>query len=75
MSLLDEVKAARRLPDPPIARMIREAAGVSQLRFAKEVGVHRITLSRWESGVCRPRGDARARYARLIAELQRELAP
>jgi transcriptional regulator with XRE-family HTH domain len=54
--------------------MIRQAAGVSQLRFAKEVGVHRITLSRWESGACRPRADARARYAQLITDLQRELA-
>ena len=74
MSLLDEVKATRRLPDPSVARIIRQAAGVSQLRFAKEIGVHRITLSRWESGACRARGDSRARYAQLITDLQRELA-
>jgi DNA-binding XRE family transcriptional regulator len=73
VSLLGDVKAARRLPAPPVARMIRMTAGVSQGRLAKEVGVHRITLSRWESGACRPRGDARARYARLLAELQQEL--
>lgn len=49
------------------------AAGVSQVRLAAELRVHRATLIRWENGDQEPRGDARERYARLLAEL-REVA-
>jgi transcriptional regulator with XRE-family HTH domain len=74
MSLMSDVRATRRLPSPAVARMIRESAGVSQSRLAEEVGVHRVTLSRWECGHALPRGTARAKYAQIIAELQQELA-
>lgn len=74
MSLLDDVRAIRSLPSPAVARQIREQAGVTQGRMAEELGVHFSTLARWEAGISAPPGQARAKWARLIAELQRELA-
>ncbi|MGN6244515.1 MAG: helix-turn-helix transcriptional regulator [Motilibacteraceae bacterium] len=74
MSLLDEVRVARTLPSPKVAAMIRQAAGVSQARLGSEVGVHRVTVARWETGVSRPRGEAAQRYAAVLAELRRAVA-
>jgi transcriptional regulator with XRE-family HTH domain len=74
MTLVDEVRAAQRLPDPDVAKMIRVTAGVSQRRLAEELGVHPMTVLRWEAGTRRPRGDMRARYARLLDMLRREVA-
>ena len=69
MALIDEVRA-RRLPPSNVRRAIRLAAGVSQVRMASELGVHRLTFVRWETGVHEPRGESRERYARLLTELQ-----
>jgi len=68
--LIREVREARRLPSPALARAIRQGAGVSQQRIARELGVHRITVVRWEQGTTAPRGEVRSRYARLLADLQ-----
>ncbi len=70
MPLVDEVRQARTLPEPQVARMIRLSADVSQERIAQELGVHRMTVARWESGLRRPRGAMRARYAQLLRELR-----
>jgi len=70
MSLLDEARAARRLPAPSLARAIREDAGISVARMASELGVHRATLSRWEAGENRPRGSRRAAWATLLDNLR-----
>ena len=67
-SLTHELQAAR-LPMPPVARAVRQAAGATQSRVAEALGVHRLTVSRWETGERRPRGEMRARYASLLAEL------
>lgn len=72
MTLVEEVRRARRLPAPTIARAIREAAGVTQERLAAELGVHRVTLARWEAGAAHPRGSVRAQYADLLAALHEE---
>lgn len=69
MSLVDEVRQAKKLPAPDMARLIRINAGVSQGRMAQEINVHRMTIARWESGARRPRGTARARYAALLEQL------
>jgi DNA-binding XRE family transcriptional regulator len=69
MSLIDEVRA-RKLPPLKTRLAIRERAGVSQIRMATELGVHRTTFIRWESGAIEPRGENRQRYARLLADLQ-----
>lgn len=71
--LVDEVRRARTLPSPPLAKAIRQSAGVSQVRLAAELGVHRMTVARWEQGVRKPSGATRAAYAALLADL-REIA-
>jgi transcriptional regulator with XRE-family HTH domain len=71
--LLSEVRNALRLPPPPVARAIREAAHVTQERLAEELGVHRVSLARWEAGTRAPRGKLRARYAQLLRELERAI--
>jgi DNA-binding transcriptional regulator YiaG len=73
MTLIEEVQAWK-LPSPRIRRAIRQAAAVTQVRMAAELGVHRVTFARWETGDLEPRGDNRTHYARLLAELQRVAA-
>ena len=68
-ALLDEVRESLALPGPDVARQIREAANVSQARLASELGVHEITVQRWEAGLHAPHGGLRRAYARLLAEL------
>ena len=68
-ALLEEVRESLALPGPDIRRQIREAAGVSQDRLAAELGVHKLTVHRWESGTRTPQGDLRRAYGRLLAEL------
>ena len=69
MTLIEEIQA-RRLPSPKTRRAIRLAADVSQARMAAELGVHRITLIRWENGTSKPHGASGERYARLLAALR-----
>lgn len=73
MTLIDEVREARRLPAPAAARLIRVSAGVSQTRLAREVGVHRVTIARWEAGTRRPCGRVRGRYAEILRLLSCEV--
>ncbi|WP_158657677.1 helix-turn-helix domain-containing protein [Blastococcus saxobsidens] len=69
-SLIDEVRARRPLPPPRVARAIRQAAGVSQIRLAQELGVHRMTVARWENGSRQPREGQRQAYAALLEALR-----
>lgn len=71
LDLLEEVRQARQLPERHAARLIRVMAGVSQTRLAAELGVHRNTVIRWESGERKPRGALRQDYASLLDELRR----
>ena len=68
-ALLDEVRESLALPRPDAARQIREAACVSQARLASELGVHEITVQRWEAGLHAPHGEIRRAYVRLLLEL------
>lgn len=68
-ALVDEVRESLSLPRPDVARQIREAAGVSQARLAGELGVHELTVHRWEAGTRTPHGELRRAYARLLADL------
>lgn len=70
MTLVDEARAARRLPAPNLARAIRQDAGISVARLAQELGVHRATLARWEAGEHRPRGSKRAAWATLLESIR-----
>lgn len=68
-ALVEQVRAARRLPPPVVARAIRIAAGASQQQLADELGVNRVSVARWEAGDRRPRGELRIRYAALLEQL------
>ena len=70
MSLLNDVRARGALPTPALRRAIREAAGVSQGQIAREVGVHRMTVCRWESGTSTPAGKHLHAYAAILRDLQ-----
>jgi transcriptional regulator with XRE-family HTH domain len=72
--LIDQVRAARRLPPPAVARAIRDAAGVSQQQLADELGVNRVTVARWELGTRTPRGELRLRYTTLLEQLRKVAA-
>lgn len=67
--LVAEVRESLSLPPPGAARAIREAAKVSQARLASELGVHELTVHRWEAGTRVPHGDRRIAYGRLLREL------
>lgn len=69
-TLIDEARARRELPRPALARAIREAAGASQDAIARELGVTRMTICRWEAGTFKPSGDRLIAYATLLRELQ-----
>jgi len=73
-SQLVESVRAKRLPPPAVARAILAAAEVSQGNVADELGVHRVTVARWLAGTRTPRGEVRERYARLLRELEGEVA-
>lgn len=70
MSLLNDVRARGALPIPALRRAIREAAGVSQGQVAREVGVHRMTVCRWESGTSTPTAEHLHAYAAILRDLQ-----
>lgn len=66
-----KLAARRRLPPPKIRRAIREAVGATQADIADELGIHRETVSRWESGERTPRGEKLVHYVELLDRLQR----
>jgi DNA-binding transcriptional regulator YiaG len=67
--LLTEVRESLSLPLPRVRREIRQAAGIPQSRIAAELGVHVLTVHRWEAGTREPRGELRLGYARLLRAL------
>jgi transcriptional regulator with XRE-family HTH domain len=58
------------MPTPELARAIRVTAGVTQADVAAELGVHRVSVARWELGRRRPRGTVLDRYTKLLDELE-----
>lgn len=53
------------------ARDIRERARLSQSEVAEAVGVTQPTVAGWEAGRKMPHGERAARYADLLARLER----
>jgi DNA-binding transcriptional regulator YiaG len=74
-AVLEEVRMARSLPSPKMARAIREAAQLSQDRVADALGVSRVCVSRWELGLRKPRRKNRAAWAALLAALSAQVNP
>ena len=54
---------------PTQVREIRESLGMTQQEFAGEVGVHRITVVRWERGFS-PVGLPESNAIRALVELR-----
>ncbi|WP_203654633.1 helix-turn-helix domain-containing protein [Demequina activiva] len=63
------MSADRALPTPSVSRAIRQSCGLSQARVALELGVSRMTVSRWERGARRPRGLRLVAYTALLSDL------
>jgi transcriptional regulator with XRE-family HTH domain len=63
------VARARRATQDGRARSVRVAAGLSQHEVGAVVRVTAAAISRWESGVRLPRGEAAVRYARFLDRL------
>jgi len=57
------------------ARRIRVMARLSLAEMARDLGVSDVTLSRWERGLCRPRGDAAVAYGALLDQLLERTTP
>lgn len=69
--LFHQVKQRKRLPPPAARRFIRESAGVSQDAVAREVGVTRAAVARWELDNRTPRGPNLNRYLDVLDRLAR----
>ncbi|WP_331726289.1 helix-turn-helix domain-containing protein [Streptomyces sp. NBC_01276] len=48
---------------------LRRAAGLTQQQVATAVGVGRVQVARWETGVAEPRGVRRKAYSHLLKSL------
>jgi transcriptional regulator with XRE-family HTH domain len=68
--LVNRVRAGRKLPTPAMQREIRKAAGVSQAQVAAELGVQRVTVARWETGLRKPSPRLLERYVELLEQLR-----
>jgi DNA-binding transcriptional regulator YiaG len=55
------------------ARRLRIRSGVSQGAIAKTVGVTAASVSRWERGLRRPRGEVAELYVRALIVLHHAL--
>lgn len=69
LDLLTEVAARMALPSPAERRAIRERAGVSQRRLARQLGISSQAVSFWEHGARMPRGALLVRYTDALASL------
>lgn len=66
---LELVDLRRRLPPPARRRLLRQAHGLSQDVIARQVGVDRATLARWELGEREPRDAHLKVYIRVLDRL------
>lgn len=67
MLLVDAHKKARN----GTAKKIRQDAGLTMGQVAAVVGVGESTVSRWEGGSRKPRGEHALKWAALLNELER----
>ena len=74
-NLVDRLRARNGLPAPTDRARIRVAAGVSQREVARELGVAKMSVRRWELGECNPGPENITAYARLLDDLQMVAAP
>lgn len=65
-----KVSARRRLPAPPLRKLIRMSSGATQQDVAEAVGVSRAEVSRYERGDRSPRGERLVRYVDVLDVLR-----
>ena len=70
--LLDRVRAlavgldaSRAVPSPGFISTLREALGMTQVELGEQVGVDKMTVSRWERGTIRPSEESLTALERL----------
>ena len=73
--ILGASRTRRALEDPGLRRIIRQRALLTQQNVADAVDSTRASVSRWESGARRPRGEAGDRYLALLSRLAEEVMP
>lgn len=56
------------------AKKIRQQAGLTMAQVAAVVGVGESTVSRWEGGSRKPRGEHALKWAALLNELEQSTA-
>lgn len=61
------------LPPPEERKRVRKAYGVTQVDLAKELNVHRITVSAWERGAYDPTGETRAKYLEVFTYMKKAI--
>ncbi len=61
---------AARCAEDGSGRRIRQQAHVPMSEIAEQIGVKVPTISRWENGQRRPRGEAAIRWAALLVSLE-----
>jgi DNA-binding XRE family transcriptional regulator len=52
----------------------RESLELTQAKLAEAIGVNRVTLARWETGVSTPRGLSARQLGATLDRLEREAA-
>lgn len=67
MLLVDAHKKARN----GTAKKTRQHAGLTMAQVAAVIGVGESTVSRWEGGSRKPRGEHALKWAALLNELER----
>jgi predicted transcriptional regulator len=70
LTLVDEVRARRSMPDPAEVRATLSALGISERRFATELGVAPSTIFRYLRGSVRVKPSTAKAIAELLAELR-----
>jgi DNA-binding transcriptional regulator YiaG len=63
----------RKTLSPELRRFLRKQADLHQADIARTLGVAPATVSRWESGDRRPRGEVGEAYLDLLDRLAQEV--
>lgn len=71
--ILSEARLRRSLPEPPVRRVLRQRAGLTQQEVALVLGVDRASIARYENGGRDPRGAIRVAYVALLTRLAKEV--
>lgn len=71
MTSLEKANWKSRLPIPAVRRGLRVDSGLSLADISHDVGVSRMTIHRWESGIVSPRTiGTLVKYVTLLEELR-----